>query len=82
MHFRLRKDDILWTLEEEFLFFEMHLHLGNKWSKYDCFFHNKTSKDLKNHFHACIIKTVRRIVKNKYDCNDNFYFNTLYYSHR
>ena len=66
---RLRKEDILWTIEEEFLFFEMHLHLGNKWFKYKSFFNDKTSKDIKNHFHACIIKTIRRIKKNKYDCN-------------
>jgi hypothetical protein len=56
----------------------MHLHLGNKWTKYDCFFNNKTPKDLKNHFHACIVKTVRRIVKNKYDCNNIYLLKALF----
>ena len=38
-------------------------------SKIDFFFKNlfRTPKELKNHFHTSIIKSVRRIINNKYD---------------
>ena len=61
--------DVPWTFEEEYLFFEAHKILKNKWTKYPSYFPQfwKEMKEFKNHFHACIIKTVRRIVNNKYD---------------
>ena len=31
---RNRSNEITWSLEEEFLFFEAHTFLGNKWKKY------------------------------------------------
>ena len=64
---RFRKEDIVWTFEEEYLFFESHNILGNKWKKYKIFFKNKNIKEIKNHFHTSVIKTVRRIINNKYD---------------
>ena len=64
-----KKVDVLWTFEEEYLFFETHKILKNKWTKYSDIFPEtcKEMKELKNHFHSCIIKTVRRIINNKYD---------------
>ena len=32
---------ITWDLEEEYLFFELHLIYGNKWKKYKTFLPNK-----------------------------------------
>ena len=31
---RNRKNEISWSFEEEFLFFEAHSFLGNKWKRY------------------------------------------------
>ena len=31
---RTRRNDVDWSLEEEYLFFEAHSFLGNKWKKY------------------------------------------------
>ena len=31
---RNRSNEITWSFEEEFLFFEAHTSLGNKWQKY------------------------------------------------
>ena len=59
---RHRKADVKWTLEEEYLFFEIHKFFGNKWKKFSPYFPYKTTKELKNHFHTCIIKTVRRAI--------------------
>ena len=56
------RGDVPWTFEEEYLFFEAHKLLKNKWTKYSSYFPQfcKEMKEFKNHFHACIIKTVRR----------------------
>ena len=59
---RHRRADVIWTLEEEYIFFEAHKFLGNQWKKFSLFFPYKTTKELKNHFHTCIIKTVRRSI--------------------
>lgn len=32
---------LTWNLEEEYLFFELHLIYGNKWKKYKTFLPNK-----------------------------------------
>ena len=64
---RHRSEDVKWTLEEEFLFFEIHKIFGNKWSKFAFFFPNKKVKELKNHFHACLIKTARRTIHQKFE---------------
>jgi hypothetical protein len=31
---RIRKNEMSWSFEEEFLFFEAHTFLGNKWKRY------------------------------------------------
>ena len=67
---RRRKADVIWTLEEEYIFFEVHKFFGNKWKKFSPFFPYKTTKELKNHFHTCIIKTVRRAIN--YNLNYDF----------
>ena len=67
---RHRKADVIWTLEEEYIFFEIHKFFGNKWKKFSPFFAYKTTKELKNHFHTCIIKTVRRAIN--YNLNYDF----------
>ena len=67
---RHRKADVIWTLEEEYIFFEVHKFFGNKWKKFSPFFPYKTTKELKNHFHTCIIKTVRRAIN--YNLNYDF----------
>ena len=67
---RHRKADVIWTLEEEYIFFEIHKIFGNQWKKFSIFFPYKTTKELKNHFHTCIIKTVRRAIN--YNLNYEF----------
>ena len=64
---RHRGEDVSWTLEEEFLFFEIHKIFGNKWTKFVYFFPDKNVKELKNHFHACLIKAVRRTIHQKFE---------------
>ena len=44
---RHRSEDVKWTLEEEFLFFEIHKIFGNKWSKFAFFSQIKKLKNLK-----------------------------------
>jgi hypothetical protein len=38
---KIRKNIVSWTFEEEYLFFESHSFLGNKWKKYSLLFANK-----------------------------------------
>ena len=38
---KIRKNLVSWTFEEEYLFFESHSFLGNKWKKYSLLFSNK-----------------------------------------
>ena len=63
---RHRGEDVSWTLEEEFLFFEIHKIFGNKWTKFVYFFPDKKVNELKNHFHSCLNKAVRRIIHKKF----------------
>ena len=56
-----------WTIEEEYIFFEGHSLLGNKWTFISHLFHNKSAKQMKNHFYSSIVKTLRKIYKNKFD---------------
>ena len=35
---------------------------------FNTFLYNRTPKELKNHFHTSIIKSVRKIINNKFDC--------------
>ena len=48
-------------------FFECHSLLGNKWTYISELFHNKSAKQMKNHFYSSIVKTLRKISKNKFD---------------
>ena len=36
---RNKKNEMSWSFEEEFLFFEAHTFLGNKWKKYSQIIH-------------------------------------------
>ena len=56
-----------WSIEEEYIFFEGHSLLGNKWTFISHLFHNKSAKQMKNHFYSSIVKTLRKIYKNKFD---------------
>ena len=56
-----------WSIEEEYIFFEGHSLLGNKWTFISHLFHNKSAKQMKNHFYSSIVKTLRKISKNKFD---------------
>ena len=56
-----------WSIEEEYIFFEGHSLLGNKWTFISHLFHNKSAKQMKNHFYSSIVKTLRKIYKNKLD---------------
>ena len=60
-------EEIRWSIEEEYFFFEVHFLIGNKWTFLSRFFPNKSSKQIKNHFYSSIIKTLRKILKKKID---------------
>ena len=38
---RNRKKGLIWSIEEEYLLFESHLILGNKWKEYSSIFFTK-----------------------------------------
>ena len=60
-------EEIRWSIEEEYFFFEVHFLIGNKWTFLSRFFPNKSSKQIKNHFYSSIVKTLRKIIKKKID---------------
>ena len=60
-------EEIRWTIEEEYFFFEVHFLIGNKWTFLSRFFPNKSAKQIKNHFYSSIVKTLRKILKKKID---------------
>ena len=60
-------EEIRWSIEEEYFFFEVHFLIGNKWTFLSRFFPNKSSKQIKNHFYSSIVKTLRKILKKKID---------------
>ena len=62
-------DESSWTIEEEFLFFEGHYIIGNKWTFLSQLFPEKVPKQMKNHFYSSIVKTLRKVVRNKFDLN-------------
>lgn len=64
-----RRKEIRWSIEEDFILFEAHEFFQNKWVKYSSILKNlnKTFQEAKNHFHTCIVKTVRRILNKKYN---------------
>ena len=56
-----------WSIEEEYIFFEGHSLLGNKWTFISELFNTKSPKQMKNHFYSSIVKTLRKVLKNKFD---------------
>ena len=58
-------EEIRWSIEEEYFFFEVHFLIGNKWTFLSRFFPNKSAKQIKNHFYSSIVKTLRKILKKK-----------------
>ena len=62
-------EEIRWSIEEEYFFFEVHFLIGNKWTFLSRFFPNKSSKQIKNHFYSSIVKTLRKVLKNRIDLN-------------
>ncbi len=60
-------EEIRWSIEEEYFFFEVHFLIGNKWTFLSRFFPNKSAKQIKNHFYSSIVKTLRKILKKKID---------------
>ena len=62
-------DESSWTIEEEFLFFEGHYIIGNKWTFLSQLFPNRTPKQMKNHFYSSIVKTLRKVLRNRIQLN-------------
>jgi myb proto-oncogene protein len=65
----LNLDESSWLIEEEFFFFEGHNIIGNKWTFLSQLFPEKVPKQMKNHFYSSIVKTLRKVVRNKFDLN-------------
>ena len=55
-----------WSFEDEFLFFEGHYIIGNKWTLLSKLFPDRNSKQMKNHFYSSIIKTLRKVLRNRF----------------
>lgn len=68
-----KKEEAKWAIEEEYLFFEGQALIGNKWTFLNNLLPNKTAKQMKNHFYSSIVKTIRRIVRNKFERNHFYY---------
>ena len=62
-------EETTWTIEEEYIFFEGQFMIGNKWTFLCNLFPEKTSKQMKNHFYSSIVKTLRKVLKNRIDLN-------------
>jgi hypothetical protein len=62
-------EETSWTIEEEYIFFEGQFMIGNKWTFLCNLFPEKTSKQMKNHFYSSIVKTLRKVLKNRIDLN-------------
>lgn len=65
-----------WDLVSEFLFFEVHSIIGNKWTDITKFLYSRTDNDLKNHFYSNLRKTLRKFSGRRGSCKkpsfDNF----------
>ena len=62
-------DESSWSIEEEFLFFEGHYIIGNKWTFLCQLFPDRTPKQMKNHFYSSIVKTLRKVLRNRIELN-------------
>ena len=58
-----------WSIEEEYIFFEAQFLIGNKWTFLSQLFPGRHPKQMKNHFYSSIIKTLRKVLRNKLDLN-------------
>ena len=65
----LNLDESSWLIEEEFFFFEGHNIIGNKWTFLSQLFPGRHPKQMKNHFYSSIVKTLRKVLRNKLDLN-------------
>ena len=65
----LNLDESSWLIEEEFFFFEGHNIIGNKWTFLSQLFPDKNPKQMKNHFYSSIIKTLRKVLRNRFELN-------------
>ena len=62
-------DESSWSMEDEFIFFEGQFIIGNKWTFLCNLFPGKSSKQMKNHFYSSIVKTLRKVLRNRIDLN-------------
>ncbi len=62
-------EETSWTIEEEYIFFEGQFMIGNKWTFLCNLFPGKSSKQMKNHFYSSIVKTLRKVLRNRIDLN-------------
>ena len=80
----LNLDESSWLIEEEFFFFEGHNIIGNKWTFLSQLFPDKNPKQMKNHFYSSIIKTLRKVLRNRFELNLKetiICYNCIYYSY-
>ena len=61
--------DSNWSIEEEYIFFEAQFLIGNKWTFLSQLFPGRHPKQMKNHFYSSIVKTLRKVLRNKLDLN-------------
>ena len=61
--------DSNWSIEEEYIFFESQFLIGNKWTFLSQLFPGRHPKQMKNHFYSSIVKTLRKVLRNKLDLN-------------
>ena len=67
-----------WSFEEEFLFFEGHYIIGNKWTLLSELFPEKHAKQMKNHFYSSIVKTLRKVLRNRFKLSLKDYIISYY----
>jgi Myb-like DNA-binding domain len=60
-----------WSITEEYIFFESHKILGNKWSSITKFLPDRSDNNLKNHFYSNLRKTLRRFIKEKFNYSND-----------
>ena len=61
--------DSNWSIEEEYIFFESQFLIGNKWTFLSQLFPGRHPKQMKNHFYSSIVKTLRKVLRNRIQLN-------------